>query len=265
MSHNSPRTTRSKQNTSEIKNTSNTSSKAKSKGTKPTTEEFPELKDKSSDEIIILVYKEVRHFRDQLLKIETQLELLEERDKINSDLINELQGSSKNNDKKLRALEETVEKMQINSRKRNIIIHGVDSTPTTAADTPFKIASRFLNSTLKVDPKQIHIAAVKKLGKTNTAPLLLTLGCESQKQHLQSLYKNLKGTNISVTNDLTPTQLEGKKLLLGRRREAIDSGAKLVKVYDDSIQIDGEWFDLKASKIVKRNDTHPRRAPTARP
>lgn len=117
------------------------------------------------------------------------------------------------------------------------------ANPDVGTNDTFK---EIVHSNLKADNKKIHISHSRFLGKGPKAPLLVTLGSVSEKYYLQSKYKFLKGSSLSITDDLTPKQLKVRKQLLAKRREFIDNGtAKKVHVYDYAIQADEDWYDLK--------------------
>lgn len=154
---------------------------------------------------------------------------------------------------KIAHLEKKVEDLLIHKKKNNIILHGVTKTDTG----PNQCFRQIVQENLKADNKRIHVIESRFLGKGPHSPLLVTLGSMQEKEYLQSNYKNLKGSKISVTDDLTPKQLTNRKILLAKRRELLDNkSAKTVYIYESAIKADGVWYDLQLDGSMSKRRLH---------
>lgn len=216
------------------KNTSSTTTRSQKH---KTIDDYPEIAGKTGDEIIILLYKEIRNFRQQVNSLQTTIE----------------KSAKKEEQQQLRinVLENEIEKLHIASRVNNVIIHGVDMSQYKDKHLD-QVVDIIVKDVLKADPKKLTITNSKFLGRNNKAPILLSILTQSQKRYMQSHYRNLKGTSYSFTDDLTPTQLVRRKVLLQERKDALENGAQVVKIYDKSIFVDGDWFDINEKNVISK-------------
>jgi hypothetical protein len=159
---------------------------------------------------------------------------------------------------KISALESELEHIKIMNKRNNIIIHGFQ-LPT--GESHYSAFQQFITKKLKGDPKKICVNECKPLGRRDNPPLLVTLSSQMDKRYIFSLVKNLKGTKFFISDDFTMKQMKNRQKLLEHKKELISNGAKDVRVYDTSIKVDGEWFDLKndgnVSKRITNNPSTP--------
>jgi hypothetical protein len=149
------------------------------------------------------------------------------------------------------------------SRKCNIIVHGMtDKEKETYQDRELVI--RKLSTLLKVTA--IDFSEARRLGKFNDRkprPLLIKMVRYRDKADLQSRWKNLQGSGVSLSDDLTQEERKAKSILISKQKEirTRHSSAKCT-IRNGSLQV---WIgDQQTTYIVntsswtaeERNSSH---------
>lgn len=164
--------------------------------------------------------------------------------------IETLEKMVKSSQLKVDLLESELEKMNKQSKSNNIIIRGIKPDPNLH---PTVCAQQFFENSLHAEPSMFRICSAKYLySKNGKTSVVLSLGAPNDKAYLFSKVNNLKGTNLSLADDLTQKQQETRNILLQKRRELIDNKVgKVIKVYDKSLKVDNKWYDLKENGVME--------------
>jgi antitoxin component YwqK of YwqJK toxin-antitoxin module len=213
----------------------------------------------SEKELLMILLSQVQGMRNEMRCDREALKNLVEQNTETRKQLEELESKVKLHENetlaKISALESELEHIKIMNKKNNIIIHGFQ-LPT--GESNYSAFQQFMTKKLKGDPKKIYVNECIPLGRRDNPPLLVTLSSQMDKRYIFSLVKNLKGTQIFISDDLTMKQMKKRQKLLEHRKELLSNGAKEVRVYESSIRVDGEWFDLKndgnVSKRIMRNN-----------
>lgn len=209
----------------------------------------------------------LQNLEGRLTSIELKCQTLENRindqdslSKIQNTSIQELKSRIINLEK---ALEEN-EKFQVEVRSNNIIFHGLQQHQNLH---PGAAAEDFIRTKLKADPKKVKINCAKYIScKDDKVSLVLSLGAKEDKGYLYSFAKNLKGSSLSISDDLTQAQRQRRKILLMKRRELLDNRTgTIIKIYDKAMCVDGDWYDLQQDGNVVKRPLPPSRPPISDP
>jgi len=162
----------------------------------------------------------------------------------------------------LKRIQHQMEISDQESRRTNIIIN--ELTPNNG-ESSWNAAERFVRQVLKGDPNMISPTGTKIIkGRAGKQSTLLSLGSVEDKAYLYSLVRNLKGTNFSLDDDLTPAQRIKKNVLLKRRKELLTQNPKSkIKVNVDRMEVDGQLWKLNDSnEIIQYNIKKPNPSPS---
>lgn len=177
-------------------------------------------------------------------KLEKILEKLKTPDEIKESLQNlEREVKKLKQDKAQQATKisqlEDVENLSYQLNANNLIVHGLKVNEGVQPETAINALLGRLNPT-----KAIPVANVKLLGKSATFMKFKTL--EGKMFVLRSSGKLRQ--QISITEDLPPNMKANRNILVKKRRELLNAGAKSVKVIKNSLFVDDEsWYDLNLS------------------
>ena len=140
----------------------------------------------------------------------------------------------KDSDKFLMNVFDRVENL---SRKDNAIIFGLKETDANenSLDTLCTFSSEKLDYELSLDNIVSCFRVGKRLGKR---PLLVSFINQKIKRDFMKNVKNLAGTGLSVSDDLTPTARSNKKLILKSAKQARELNFQ-VKVRSDHLVVNG--------------------------
>jgi hypothetical protein len=140
-------------------------------------------------------------------------------------------------------LNKKVDFLENSSRKCNVIVFGLlEADGGNQPDDDFCV---FANSMLGVEVDRNSIDQCYRIGKnTGKRPLFVSFNNFKEKLKIMNNVSKLKGTKISVTDDLTPTARENKKILLKCASQA-RANDHIVKIRNASLLIDGVEFKLE--------------------
>jgi len=147
------------------------------------------------------------------LKLLIQTTIQTEFTKLTSDLKAQLQ----DNTREVKKIGATVKRLEDQSRKKNIIVHGIPGDPKENwKDLDQKIEN--LGATLGTKIDYDHGFRLGKKGELNR-PILLKLMRTRDKFQIMGLTHKLKGTGIYVNEDLPPEERRKHSLLLQKCKE----------------------------------------------
>ncbi|KAL3275204.1 hypothetical protein HHI36_019973 [Cryptolaemus montrouzieri] len=109
-----------------------------------------------------------------------------------------------------RELRDRIERLERESKQKNIIIFGLDKE---ASDISSELVYETLKSSLKIDLSGADIADVHPKGRNKNSPVKVELSLVSKKLQIPSKGIELKGNNISISRELTSQQRENLKTL----------------------------------------------------
>lgn len=107
-------------------------------------------------------------------------------------------------------LKTEVEKLKRENKKNNLMIFGL-KTENKEVNTEY--ICRQLKSLIDVKLNESHINDIYPLGKGKNRPVKVEFTSNTIKRNVLKNCFKLKGTNISITNDLTPQQRQEQKTL----------------------------------------------------
>ncbi|CAG9790245.1 unnamed protein product [Diatraea saccharalis] len=154
--------------------------------------------------------------------------------------------------KQVATLQSKVENLEKETRKNNIIIHGVKENETNFADLRSKITSILNELSKKSDMREWdewEISDLRRLGKrdvSKTRPILITLTLVWRKLEILKNNKNLP-TGIYATQDYPKEILiKRNELKVKKRQEELNGNVAYIR-YDKLI--------IKPNNIIKPTDT----------
>lgn len=145
-------------------------------------------------------------------------------------------------------LKSEVENLKRENKKNSLMIFGLN-TENKEVNTEY--ICRELKSLIDVELNDIHINDIYPLGKGKNRPVKIELVSNITKRNILKNCSKLKGTNISITNDLTPQQRQQQKTLrkhlILARQDNKNCYIKNNKLYVENIIYNVE--DLLASEF----------------
>lgn len=163
-------------------------------------------------------------------------------------------------------LENRVKILEKRNREKNLVIYNIEEV----ADTPLEnTVINFLATKLQVTLDKREINNVYRIGKQSAIvhrkrPILLKLVSFLKKHEIVSKLSGLKGTGISVSEDLSPEDREKRRTLYMHYRSAKASGYP-AKLYGDRVLINGiayKYSDLKNTALPSADSTKSLRLST---
>lgn len=144
--------------------------------------------------------------------------------------------------------EDKAEELEIEHRKKNVIVHGVSESVAEEADERISDDLNVLAAMFhEVGVDNIQTESVVRLGKKasdpiqNPRPMKLVLNSEENKIRLLKNAKNLREkqeggwSKVYIHQDLTPKQREARKPLLAELKERKAKGEKDLTIYRGKI------------------------------
>ncbi|KAK9871588.1 hypothetical protein WA026_012968 [Henosepilachna vigintioctopunctata] len=108
------------------------------------------------------------------------------------------------------SLKARIEKLEKQSRRKNLIVFGLNKKPE---DITLKSVCETLGPLLNEDISERDITDLYPLGRNQNCPVKLELRSTFKKRSLLAKGKNLKGTNIAISLDLTDLERQENKIL----------------------------------------------------
>lgn len=136
-------------------------------------------------------------------------------------------------------LKEKLETIERHQRKNNIIIFGLDREEEQLNINSFL---NKLNNYLTTDIKQPDLNNIYLLGKGRHCPIKLEFISYLNKQAIFRNIKNLKGTKISIVDDLTYFQREENKLLKTHLHEARKDNQNTCFIKRGQLYLNGKYY-----------------------
>jgi hypothetical protein len=120
-------------------------------------------------------------------------------------------------------LRNKIDQLDNNCRKNNILVFGLSES--TNGESPEAVFAEFVSSKLQVDLSPHALSNVYRVGKNvGSRPLFVQFSQYKYKNQVMKNVKNLKGSNISISDDLTPEARAKKKDILKCATEARNAG-----------------------------------------
>nr|XP_023028439.1 girdin-like [Leptinotarsa decemlineata] len=140
-------------------------------------------------------------------------------------------------------LKTEIENLDRTSRKRNIVIFGINK-PSTEISADF-ICSE-IGKRVEVNIEKTDISDFYLLGKSRSAPLKIELISYAKKREILGNGNKLKGSPIAISEDLTPAQRNEYKNLRDYRLKLEKSGKyNSCVIKGNKLVIDGKKFSLE--------------------
>lgn len=143
-------------------------------------------------------------------------------------------------------------------RKNNIVIFGLETEKNT--DLLNQVLNK-LNALLNTDISHTHVNDIYRVGKKNT--IILELISHLQKKRIFQEIKKLKGTGISIANDLCKEDRQNNQILYNNLKEArknnLNAYIKHNKLYVNDEQYTAQQLEnipIKVSEDLERSVQH---------
>lgn len=127
----------------------------------------------------------------------------------------------KNLEKENTELKQRIEILDRNNRKNNIVVYGLVKT---REEISVENLCNQLNSKLDVGITKADISNSYPLGKANNCPIKIELVSTLTKINILQNCKKLKGTNITISADLTKEQQKSNKILRTYLKQLRETG-----------------------------------------
>ncbi|CAG4973358.1 unnamed protein product [Parnassius apollo] len=199
--------------------------------------------------------KEIKtDFSTKLISIESQFSQLEERmtSKINSNInekFQELSNKYDNLQTQVLDQEKRIFALEKANKQRNLVFFGVEEGELTYFELQEKII-HIIKNQMKIDIQDFELESVRRLGKRgiNIRPVAVAITTLGKKIKILQNKKQLKGSNIYVTEEYTERVLKIRKTLKAQLQQEIEKGNVAYIKYDKLI-------------IKERKDVHPNKRP----
>ncbi|KAL1446372.1 hypothetical protein WDU94_006604 [Cyamophila willieti] len=136
----------------------------------------------------------------------------------------------------LKKCEDKIYDMEKDKRKRNILIHGINIHRQTRTETQLK---HFFRENLQMILKTEDIDFIKELGRDKKGPILLGLTSWRKKTEIMKNARKLKGSNMFISEDLSPEVLLTRKTLVPEMMNYRMQGHHAIIKYD-KLYVNGE-------------------------
>lgn len=150
-------------------------------------------------------------------------------------------------DNKCNELEKRIINLDRKVRKNNIIIFGLEEV---SEKNLLNYVLKKLNETLHIDLRDTDINNIYKIGSKNT--ILLEFISHLRKQLVFKNIKKLKGSNISITNDLCPEDQNNRKILYENLKEARKRNLTAI-IKNNKLYVNNEAFT--ADQLINKENT----------
>lgn len=179
--------------------------------------------------------------QDQILK--ELLSMRQEHKTDHGEVMEKLQSIETNNEAlkgRTDKLETKVKLLDKDNRKRNIVIYGVEEKEGESIQDLQLILSSILNVKLECDLQKGEIDDFFRLGKKSdrSRPILIKLVSYWRKRELMSKSSKLKGSKISLANDLSPEDATKMKTLRQEMKDLRTKGHD-VRIRGLTLLVDG--------------------------
>lgn len=149
-------------------------------------------------------------------------------------------------------LKKQIEYLDRENRKNNIAIFGLNHRKDTQVNESF--VCNELNRFLGVQLKETDIANVFPLGKTEKCPLKIKLVNYQKKNIIFKNCNKLKGTKISISNDLTIEQQKEYKILKKHLVLSKLDGHENSKIRGNRLIVDETIYSIEDLKKIETAD-----------
>ncbi|CAG9823948.1 unnamed protein product [Phaedon cochleariae] len=171
------------------------------------------MMDEDTKQILQKIIEQNNEIRDDIRSIRTEISLSLDRTKKLEDQVDELTTENKE-------LRKSNEYLSRKLKDNNLIIFGIEEEETL---TPIDAIQRLVEGNLKVSLREFDVNNTFRIGQKTAnkiRPIILQLTRNIKKQEILQNAAKLKGTGISVSHDLTPTEREEKQVLFKYYKEA---------------------------------------------
>jgi hypothetical protein len=193
------------------------------------------------------------HLEDNKEKTDKELKVLQAQNA-------SLQEEAKAAKVKLSQVEKSVEVLENQMKRKNIVIHGLKATKDVDKSVE---ATKFLSNKLGLN---IKVKNGHRLGKAINAPLKITISDENERKSVfQNCYK-LKGTQIKITPDYSSQTRQKRQLLNTKRLELIanNEGGDIPKLRGDKLFSGEIVYAVEDDKVVEMSTANPPHARTSK-
>lgn len=139
-------------------------------------------------------------------------------------------------------LKNTIEKLNRQLISNNIIIFGLNKE---RYEISFEYLHGELKSLLGVEVSENQIKNISCLGSQKNCPVKIELVSKFTKRKIFANCKNLKGTNISISNDLTAQQRKDLAVLKKHLKKYRQNGNKQSFIKGNKLVIEGREFTIE--------------------
>lgn len=177
--------------------------------------------------------KIIKRKSDKISAIENRIQGLSN-DFENYKQSNNLQEAIVRKDQQIISLEAKIEQIQQNEKSRNLCMYGLKIPEgNKIEDTVLKV----INEVIKVEIKAADIVSCYKIGRESgkVRPIIIKLVDVNIRNSILKKCKNLKGSNIGITEDLVKSRLllyKKAQEVFDRKSVYIRNGRILVKIGD---------------------------------
>jgi uncharacterized coiled-coil protein SlyX len=228
---------------------------------------------KSDRDLLHLVLQKVEDMsKDLTLKIEgisegwkTAIQKLEEKVLTQDKTIQQQQSQITQQNVKIDALERMVEDLFCKVNENHLVMSGVQYRDTATAHQEIGKIFKYFGA-----QRPPGITQIKELG--NSRKLLVKFTNYGDKVFLFKSAQHLRNRGIGLEDDLPPSLLNDRNILLRRRRELIENGvARNVKVFKRELLVDeNDWYtydrrtgimDKRPPRVVQNGNNRNRQPP----
>ena len=142
--------------------------------------------------------------------ISTKFDEYEKERKEREQIIKNLEENVSVMNKKVEKLEKEIDKHEQYSHRNCLLVHEIAETDDEVTDD-LVIETILTKMNVEISPEdldQTHRIGKKKAGQNKPRPIIVKLSRNNVRKKVFSNKKNLKGSNISITESLTPKRME---------------------------------------------------------
>lgn len=141
---------------------------------------------------------------------------------------------------RVKELEQNNTRQERELKKRNLIIYGLPETDKNYLELE-KAILNLINNQIKIECKTDDIDFIRRMGKKHqnkTRPIIMGLTSQRKKIAILANTRNLKSTNIGISEDFPKDVLETRKNLMPILKKKKEEGKRVVLKYDKIIDLD---------------------------
>lgn len=165
--------------------------------------------------------------------------------------ITSLKGKYESIEKENTNLKVKLEIIERKSKSNNLVIYGIEQITEETQEHLMKVTQKIFEDVLNIKINTSEINNIYRIGKISnkTRPVLISLTTNIRKSEILGSAKKFKGSQFSISPDLTIQEQQQRRLLVSELKKAKNNG-KISFIKKNTLFIDGNKYTV--NEILKK-------------